>query len=256
MPAGSVTFTALPGLPMVKAGDDLAPMILSALARADQKLAAGDVLVVAQKIISKAQGRLIKLGNVVPSPAAEALAKSTGKDPRLVELALGESTEVVRAAPNVLILRHRLGHVMANAGIDQSNIEHDGGPAALLLPVDPDGTARALRSEIGHITGIAPAVIINDSFGRPWRLGVTGVALGVAGLAACVSRVGYPDLFGRSLQMTEIAVADEIAAAASLLMGQSAEGTPVVHIRGLTLSDDDGRGAQSRLRPTTQDLFR
>ena len=216
---------ALPGLPMVRAGDDLASLIEAGLARARLALRGDDVLVLAQKIVSKAEGRSVALATVTPSAEARALAERVQKDPRFVELVLSESQRVVRARPGLLIVQHRLGFVMANAGIDQSNLGEEG--HALLLPRDPDGTAAALAARLGC------PIIITDSFGRAWRRGTVGVAIGAAGLPALWDLRGRPDLFGRTLQVSISGFADEIAAAASLLQGQGAEAQPVVLVRGL-----------------------
>lgn len=211
------------------------------------------MVVLAQKIVSKSEGRIVPLASVTPSPRAEELAKTVLKDPRLVELILQESKDVLRAVPNVLIVEHRLGFVMANAGIDASNV--DGEDHVLLLPTDPDGSARRLRARFKEIAGVDVGVIINDSWGRAWRMGTTGAAIGVAGLPALVDMRGRPDLNGRVLRVTEVGHADEIAAAASLLMGQSNEGQPVVIVRGLGPPERDGNG-QELVRPRSMDLFR
>ncbi|HWP26714.1 MAG TPA: coenzyme F420-0:L-glutamate ligase [Xanthobacteraceae bacterium] len=247
---------ALPGIPLVKPGDDLAEMIAAALRAADERLQDGDVLVVAQKIVSKAEGRLVHLATVQPSAHAQELSLVCGKDPRLVELILRESTEVVRCRRNVLIVLHRLGFVTANAGIDLSNVEQADSQdsTALLLPEDPDASCATLRARLRSITGADVAVVMNDSHGRAFRNGTAGVAIGASGLAALVDRRGEPDLFGRLLQTTEVGLADEIAAAASMLMGQAREGRPVVLIRGLFFRRADG-SAKELIRPKEQDLF-
>ena len=251
-----VQLIAVPGMPPVVPGDDVAGLILERIAAAGLELRHGDVVVIAQKIVSKAEGRLVDLASIVPSPHAEALAREVAKDPRLVEVILSESRRVVRSTRDVLIVEHRLGLVMANAGVDQSNVAApDGRELVLLLPQDPDASATRLREEFHARCGCEVGVIINDSFGRPWRLGVTGVAIGCAGVAALLDLRGDPDLFGRPLQVTVVAHADEIAVAASLLMGQAAEGCPVVVVRGLT----DGRRhlpASAMVRPPEGDLFR
>ena len=246
---------ALPDFPLVKAGDDLATLVIEGLARASVKLATGDVVVLAQKIVSKAEGRLVDLAGVTPSPEALSVAEEVRKDARLVELVLRESHRIVRKAPNVLIVEHRLGLTMANAGIDQSNVQHEGREVVLLLPENPDASAERLRAELFARTGIEIAVVINDSFGRPWRRGTVGVAIGAAGLPSLIDRRGEADLFGRELQVTMIAYADEIAASASLLMGQANEGTPVVLLRGLNWSAA-ANPASDLLRPPGEDLFR
>lgn len=252
----SVSYFAVPGIPLVEPGDDLAGLIVDALKTAELTLENGDVVVIAQKVVSKAEGRYASVKDVVPSDAALALADRIGKDARYVELILSESEEVVRSWPNVLIVAHRLGFVMANAGIDQSNISQSGeGERVLLLPQDPDGSAAALKSRFDEAFGVRTGVIINDSFGRPWRNGVVGVALGAAGLPSLIDLVGAPDMFGRPMQVTEIAVADEIAAGASLMMGQADEGLPVVIVRGLEFSAPV-RPAASLVRAREKDQFR
>jgi coenzyme F420-0:L-glutamate ligase/coenzyme F420-1:gamma-L-glutamate ligase len=254
--AKSVTYFAVPGIPLIKPGDDLAAVIGDALKAAEFELTTGDIVVIAQKIVSKSEDRYVGLNGVVPSEKALALAKDIGKDPRFIEVVLSESEEVVRHRPNIMIVAHRLGYVMANAGIDQSNIQHnDGEERVLLLPKDPDGSAASLKSEFDAAFGANVGVIINDSFGRPWRNGVVGVALGVAGLPSLLDLIGAPDMFGRPMQVTEIAVADEIAAGASLLMGQAAEGLPVVVVRGLSFSSAS-RPASALVRPRERDMFR
>lgn len=247
---------ALQGFPIVERGDDLPALITQALEGQNEALREADVLVVAQKIVSKSEGRLVQLDSIVPSPRALELAALTGKDPRVVELVLRESTEIVRHRKNVLITRHRNGYVYANAGIDQSNVgRRDEPQCALLLPENPDASAAALRTALRNRHGADIAVIVNDSAGRPWRLGVTGIALGTAGFLPLESRVGKPDLFGRPLEITEVAVADELAAAASHLMGQGDEGRPVVLIRGAVIQRAEA-GSGSLIRAPDQDLFR
>jgi coenzyme F420-0:L-glutamate ligase/coenzyme F420-1:gamma-L-glutamate ligase len=237
---------ALPNLPMVQVGDDLAALLSAAMARAGLAPEPGDVLAIAQKIVSKAEGRSIALASVAPSQAARDLATQTGKDARLVELILSESERVVRARPNLIIVKHRLGFVMANAGIDQSNVGEDG--HALLLPRDPDASAAALAARLGL------PVVITDSFGRAWRRGTVGVAIGAAGLPALQDLRGRPDLFGRTLMVSITGFADEIAAAAGLVMGQGAEGQPAVLLRGLAWSGAVNPAAEL-LRPAQEDLF-
>jgi coenzyme F420-0:L-glutamate ligase/coenzyme F420-1:gamma-L-glutamate ligase len=216
----------------------------------------GDALVVAQKIVSKAEGRYVDVATVRPSERAIVLAAKVDKDPRFVEVVLSESKRVVRHRPGLLIVEHRLGFVMANAGIDHSNIApEDGSQRVLLLPVDPDGSAQALRQHLMGVFGVGIAVIVSDSFGRPWRKGTVGVALGVAGLPAFVDLRGHPDLFGRELLVTETGFADEIAAAAGLLMGQADEAMPMVLVRGLAWSAPD-QPAAALVRPAEHDLFR
>ena len=252
----SLEIIALSGLPLIEAGDDLVERIASSLKLNGVEPRAHDVLVVAQKIVSKAEGRMIDLATIVPSAKARTLAAEVDKDPRLVELILSESVRVVRARRNVLIVEHRLGFIMANAGVDQSNVgPADGSSRALLLPENPDRSAETLRSGLATLTGIDLAVVINDSFGRPWRQGTTGVAIGVAGLPGLVDLRGRPDLFGRTLEVSMVGFADEIAAAASLVMGQADEATPVVLIRGLRWSAPYSTAA-SILRSPNEDLFR
>jgi coenzyme F420-0:L-glutamate ligase/coenzyme F420-1:gamma-L-glutamate ligase len=246
---------AVPGIPLIKPGDDLAAIIIEALRNVQMDLQPGDVAVIAQKIVSKAEGRYVVLKDVLPSEGAMALAARTGKDARYVEAILSESEEIVRHRPGVIIAAHRLGYVMANAGIDQSNIGSIEDERVLLLPRNPDRSAAALKARFDSAFGADTAVIINDSFGRPWRMGVTGVALGAAGLPALKDMIGEPDLFGRPMQVTSIAIADEIAAGASLLMGQAGEGLPVVIVRGLELSGP-ALPASALIRPREQDMFR
>lgn len=247
---------AVPGLPAVRPGDDLARLVAQGLHDAGMGLRDGDVVVFAQKVVSKAEGRQVDLRTVRPSPRAEEVARQVGKDPRLVELILGESKRIVRQRKDVLIVEHRLGFVMANAGVDQSNVAAAGGDEfALLLPEDPDASAWRLREALSRQCGAAVAVVINDSFGRPWRRGTVGVAIGCAGLPALRDLRGQPDMFGRKLRVTEVGVADEIAAAASLLMGQADEARPVVIVHRLNLGGPS-LPAQALVRPPEEDLFR
>ncbi len=249
---------ALDGLPEIGPGDDLAEAIRGGLRRSSIVLRRDDVLVVAQKVVSKAEGRYVRLRDVEPSGRAVDLAHVVRKDPRFVELVLRESCEVVRAAANVLVTRHRLGHVMANAGIDRSNLppsEADAGERVLLLPEDPDHSARRLGEALGPGGEGWPAVIISDSFGRPWRQGTVNVALGVWGLPAVIDHRGETDRDGRVMQTTQVALADAVAAAAGIAMGEGAEGTPVVHLRGLAWRAAP-TGSAPLLRPVSEDLFR
>lgn len=257
MPADArLELIALRGFPSVGKGDDLAALIAAAAIDTGVDFADGDVVVVAQKIVSKAEDRYVDLTTVTPSPYAMDVANATGKDPRLVEVILGESRRVVRRRPDVLIVEHRLGYIVANAGVDQSNVGSEmNGERALRLPEDPDASAMALRAALEARVGKRIAVVINDSFGRAWRLGTVGIALGVAGLPAIVDRRGCPDLFGRTLRATVIGYADELAAAASLLMGQADEGRPVVIARGLNWSAPP-TPARALIRPEAEDLFR
>ena len=247
------------GLPLVVENDDLAELITSALASMGQPLRDSDMVCVAQKIVSKAEGRLIPLHTVTPGERARALAAETDKDPRIVELILAESSEVLRQKPGVLIMRHRLGLVGAHAGIDQSNIEHLGGECALLLPVDPDASARRLRQAIGEKTGVNVGVVITDSANRPWRMGTIGIAIGAAGITVLDDRRGGNDMFGRELRVTLINRADAIATAATLVMGETTERIPVAIVRGLPLLETgqaDNQNAAMINRPLEEDLFR
>lgn len=250
-PAKTVQIIPVIGLPLIQPGDDLANAIKLALRAQGERLYEGDVLVIAQKIISKAEGRAVLLASVTPSDEAQTLAAISGKPPAVAELILRESDSIMRAKPGVIIARHRLGHVTANAGIDASNIEHDDGETVLLWPDNPDASAVALRTALGgHI-----AVIISDSLGRAWRLGTVGTAIGSAGLAPLTDRRGEPDLFGRTLQATIIARADELAAAASLVIGEAAEATPVAIIRNAPYGRASTEGIGAMLRPADEDLF-
>jgi coenzyme F420-0:L-glutamate ligase / coenzyme F420-1:gamma-L-glutamate ligase len=240
---------ALPAIPEIRPGDDLAAVIASALSRAGLVLASGDVLVVAQKIVSKSEDRFVELASVTPSEDAIRFARETDKDPRLVHLILGESERVLRHRRNVLIVEHKRGWVLANAGIDASNVGCPG--AVLLLPKDPDSSAARLRERLGV------PVIVSDSWGRAWRVGTTGVALGAAGLPAVLDLRGRADRDGRTLRATEIALADEIAAAASLVQGAADEGTPVALVRGVAafLAAAPATDATALVRAKDEDLF-
>jgi coenzyme F420-0:L-glutamate ligase / coenzyme F420-1:gamma-L-glutamate ligase len=251
-----VTIIGLHGVPMVQPGDNLGVIAIAALVEADIAPEVGDVLVVAQKIVSKAEGRLVDVATVTPSHEAIALAAETEKDPRFIEVVLSESRRIVRHRANLIIAEHRLGYVMANAGIDHSNVgPGDGAERVLLLPVDPDGSANALREQLIAAYGVPIGVIVSDSFGRPWRRGTVGIALGAAGLPAVIDWRGHPDLFGRALEVTETGFADEIAAAASLVMGQADEGVPIALVRGLKWLAPDAPAADL-VRPPEHDLFR
>jgi len=255
-PRARLELQALDAIPEVVPGTDLAVLVIDACAASGWALRAGDCIALAQKIVSKSEGRFVFLDEVRPGARALELAATCRKDPRLVELVLAESVEVVRAVPGVLITEHRLGHVMANAGVDQSNVPSlDGRERALMLPLDPDASARALAQAIAARAGVAVSVLINDSFGRPWREGVCGTAIGAWGLPALVDRRGAPDREGRPMQVTQVALADEVAAAASALMGQTDEGRPVVAIRGLPF-DASAAGMRAVFRARAQDLFR
>ena len=255
MNTNHLTLIALPGIPDVQPGDDVGRLLLAALDGAGLAPQDGDVIAIAQKIVSKAEGRLVDLADVEPGERARELAGQTDKDPRLVELILRESDEVSRVRPGVIIVRHRLGFTSANAGIDRSNVGPEGEERVLLLPVDPDASAHRIRDLFIAELGVVVGVIITDSHGRPFRLGTVGVAIGVAGLPALWDRRGEADRYGYRLQHTDVGVADEIAAAAGLLMGQAAEGQPAVLLRGLRLPPADGR-ATDLVRPKDLDLYR
>jgi coenzyme F420-0:L-glutamate ligase/coenzyme F420-1:gamma-L-glutamate ligase len=238
-----ISLIALDGIPEIKPGDDLGALIAAALGAAGIGLEAGDVLVVTQKVVSKAEGRVVELASVTPRPEAEAWAAQWGKDARQVELVLQESVEVLRMAPGGLIIsRTRHGFVCANAGVDLSNV--GGGDVATLLPVDPDASARSLRDRLGELAGVSPAVVVSDSFGRPWRNGIVNVAIGSAGLEPLLDLRGMPDAQGRVMHSTVVAVADELASAADLAGGKVAQ-RPVVVVRGYEYQA--GQGAASAL---------
>lgn len=249
---GTVSLIPLPDFPRVVPGDRLDEQILSAAGI--DGFHDGDVVVLAQKVVSKAEGRYVRLADVVPSEQAERLAAIARKDPRVVELILSESSSVMRAVPGIIIVRHRLGYVMANAGIDQSNLSQGENEQVLLLPVDPDGSAAELRRKLQAATQRRLAVLIIDSFGRAWRQGTCGTAIGSSGLPALQDLRGRPDLYGRRLETSELGFADEIAAAASLVMGQADEGRPVVIVRGVRWEESQ-QSAVNLVRPTASDLF-
>lgn len=250
----SVEVIPVTGLPLYQEGDDLVGTLLAQLDQIKRKLQDGDVLVIAQKVVSKIEGRQVHLRDVEPSPKAIALANDTEKDPRVVELILRESTNVVRKKLGVLIVRHKLGHVGAHAGIDQSNIDHDLDDSALLLPIDPDASAMRIFRQIHRETSINVGVIIADSANRPWRLGTVAVAIGAANTHVLIDHRGETDLYGRELKVTLINRADAIAAAANLVMGETTESVPVVVVRGLGNSNSD-HTAQMTNRPIEEDLF-
>jgi coenzyme F420-0:L-glutamate ligase/coenzyme F420-1:gamma-L-glutamate ligase len=241
--------------PLVEPGDSLPRLILDTLQQEQISLQQGDVLVLAQKIISKSEDRYVELASVQPTTEADRLALKCDKDPRLVQLILNESSDVLRCVPGVIIARHRLGFVMANAGIDHSNISGaDDGQRVLLLPENPDRSAEQLQQQLEQTTGLDLAIIINDSFGRPWRLGTTGVCIGCAGIVSLLDQRGDTDLFGQELLVTQVAVADELATAASVLMGQAGEARPLVVIRGTEFPREPAP-AHHLLRPAGEDLF-
>jgi coenzyme F420-0:L-glutamate ligase/coenzyme F420-1:gamma-L-glutamate ligase len=261
-----LTLTPLKGIPLIRHGDNLADIIVDAMRTTGIQLQDGDILVLAQKIVSKAEGRMVNLSTITPSKKALELAPQTEKDPRLIELILQESNEILRTRPGVIIVEHKLGFVCANAGIDHSNVIPplpQGGEEAgvrvedwvLLLPEDPDRSARQIRQKIEAATNAHIGVLIIDSHGRVWREGTVGIVIGISGLPGLVDLRGQSDLFGFRLQITQVGVADELAAAASLMMGQAAEGTPTVHVRGFPYPLREGKLGEL-LRPKEQDLFR
>lgn len=251
-----LTFTALPGVPEIVAGQNLAQVLAAALSASGRELAENDVVVFCQKVVSKSEGRLVALADVTPSARALDIAAVCQKDPRLVELVLRESTEVVRCVKDVLIVRHRLGFVVANAAIDQSNVGGDG-QYALLLPQDPDASAARLRQDIHARLGVHVAILISDSFGRPWRLGVCGVCIGCAGMQPLLDKRGMTDRFGRTLEVTQIAAGDEIVAAATLVMGEADEGQPIVIVSGVPAAYFSADNPASTLvRQLDEDLFK
>jgi coenzyme F420-0:L-glutamate ligase/coenzyme F420-1:gamma-L-glutamate ligase len=281
----SLTLIPLLNIPLIRHGDDLADIIVESLQETNIKLEDGDILVLAQKIVSKAEGRMVNLAAVTPSERAKELAAQSEKDPRFIELVLRESNEVLRVRVGTIIVEHRLGFVCANAGIDHSNVAPDPTPGppsvalrdasrspngyiwrggmtgtnsedwVLLLPQDPDRSSRVIREKIQSKTGKRIGVMIIDSHGRAWRVGTVGMCIGLSGLPAVVDERGWKDLFGYTLRVTVVGVADELAAAASLVMGQAAEGTPAVHVRGFPYPLREG-SLTELLRPKDQDLFR
>lgn len=255
MAAAPLQFIPVAGVPLVRAGDDLAAVLIAALQAAGSPPAPGDVVAVAQKIVSKAEGRSVRLDSVTPSAEALDIAARANKDPRVVELILKESRAVLRVVPGVIITEHRTGLVLANAGIDRSNLEGSD-DSALLLPVDPDASAASLRERLESAFGVKLGVLITDSIGRAWRLGTVGMAIGCAGVPVLNDLRGTRDLFGRVLQVSEVAVADSLAAAAVLAMGEAAEGTPLVLVRSAGGGTNRAQNARTALRPLDEDLFR
>ncbi|HNK64301.1 MAG TPA: coenzyme F420-0:L-glutamate ligase [Anaerolineales bacterium] len=254
----SLLLNTLPGIPFIRRGDNLADILLNSLHSAEIELQNEDILVLAQKIISKTEGRMVNLASVQPSLRAVEIGEQADKDPRLVELMLQESNEVLRVRKGVIVVEHKLGFVCANAGIDHSNVKGEGDSSedyVLLLPQDPDVSARNLREEIKSKAGRSIGVMIIDSHGRAWRNGTVGVCIGLSGIPALVDERGWQDLFGYTLKATIVAVADELAAAASLVMGQAAEGTPVVHVRGFPYPLGEG-SLKELIRPKELDMFR
>ena len=254
----SLTLTPLQNIPLIRRDDNLADIVVNALISTRIELQDNDILVFAQKVISKAEGRAVNLTTVTPSPRAIELAQQTEKDARVVELILQESNEVLRTRVGAIIVEHKLGFVCANAGIDHSNVAGVGDSAeewVLLLPAEPDRSAETMRAEIKSKTGKSIGILIIDSHGRAWRNGTVGVAIGIAGIPGLEDLRGKPDLFGYTLQVTQVGVADELAAAASLMMGQASEGTPVVHVHGFPYPMRAGK-LKELIRPKEQDLFR
>lgn len=254
----SLTLTPLKNIPLIRRDDNLADIIVASLRDSNMEIQANDIFVIAQKIVSKAEGRTVNLNGVTPSPRAIELARQTEKDARIVELMLQESSEILRSRVGSIIVEHRLGFICANAGIDHSNVAGAGDSVeewVLLLPTDPDGSSRAIREQIESKTGKKIGVVIIDSHGRAWRNGTVGVAIGMSGVPSVIDKRGDKDLFGYTLRVTVIGVADELAAAASLVMGQSDEGTPVIHVRGFPYPLREG-SIQELIRPKEQDLFR
>ena len=254
----ALVVTPLSNLPLIEPGDDLANLLMQSLKTTGIQLCDGDILVLAQKIVSKAEGRLVNLSTVEPSTRANELAEITKKDARLLELILRESRAVLRTGFNTIIVEHRLGFICANAGIDHSNVRGPWGNEedwVLLLPEDPDASARRLQEQIAAHSHIQIGVVIIDSHGRAWRNGTVGVTIGLAGVPGVVDMRGIPDLFGFRLRITQIGAADELAAAASLMMGQAAEGSPAVHVRGFPYALRVS-ALTELIRPKEQDLFR
>jgi len=254
----TLTLTPLQNIPFIRQNDNLADILLNSLQATKVELRNEDILVLAQKIVSKAEGRMKNIADVVPSARALELAEKTQKDARVVELMLQESNEVLRTRVGAIIVEHRLGFVCANAGIDHSNVAGLGNEKeelVLLLPENPDASARRIKEEIRQQTGINIGVMIIDSHGRAWRNGTVGICIGLSGIPAVMDERGWKDLFGYTLQVTVVGVADELAAAASLMMGQAAEGTPAVHVRGFPYPLREG-SLKELLRPKEQDMFR
>lgn len=253
----SLQLFPVPSFPLIQRGDDLAAIIVERLAAAGEALQAGDIVVIAQKVVSKTEGRLVRLAGVTASTRAVEIAATVGKDPRVVQVVLDDSREVLRVRRGLIVVEQRSGWVCANAGVDRSNVAPDDeGEWLALLPWDSDASAGQIRTRLGELTGVMPAVIINDSHGRAWRFGTVGVTIGCAGLPPVWNQRGLHDLFGYELVASEECIADELAAAASLVMGQSDEGRPVVVVRGYVLPPAPAAPAQSIQRPAATDAFR
>jgi coenzyme F420-0:L-glutamate ligase/coenzyme F420-1:gamma-L-glutamate ligase len=254
----TLTLTPLSGIPEILQGMDLGEVVLSGLEKTNINLQNDDIIVITQKIVSKAEGRKINLATITPSRKAIDLAATTEKDPRIVELILRESREILRTRPGTIIVEHKLGFICASAGIDHSNVSGEGTIAdewVLLLPENPDHSATAIRKVIEAKTGVRVGLLIIDSHGRAWRVGTVGIAIGVSGIPGIIDERGWKDLYGYTLKITIVGVADELAAAASLVMGQAAEATPIVHVRGFPFPLREGNMSEI-LRPKDQDLFR
>jgi coenzyme F420-0:L-glutamate ligase/coenzyme F420-1:gamma-L-glutamate ligase len=245
----------LTDMPLIRPGDNLAGLIFSSIHTTGLTLSNDDIVVVAQKVVSKAEGRFVRLADVTPSAKAQELAGITGKPAKQVEVILWDTAEVIRARKDILIVEHKLGFISANAGLDHSNVSDEAG-VLLRLPDNPDASARSIRQQLAALSGLNPPVLIIDSHGRPWRLGTVGVTIGLSGLAPVQDLRGEPDLFGQPLTRTDVGVTDQLAAAASLVMGQAAEGCPVVIVRGFPFTPDEKAGAADVLRPKKMDLFR
>jgi coenzyme F420-0:L-glutamate ligase / coenzyme F420-1:gamma-L-glutamate ligase len=254
----TLTLTPLSDIPNILPGMDLAKVVLTGLEKTKISLRNDDIIVVTQKIVSKAEGRKINLATITPSRKAIDLATRTEKDPKIVELILRESKGILRTRPGTIIVEHKLGFVCASAGIDHSNVSGEGSLKeewVLLLPEDPDHSAEVIRKTIESKSGVRIGVLIIDSHGRAWRVGTVGITIGISGIPGIIDERGWKDLFGYTLKITVVGIADELAAAASLVMGQAAEGTPVVHVRGFPFPLREG-SLKELLRPKDQDLFR
>jgi coenzyme F420-0:L-glutamate ligase/coenzyme F420-1:gamma-L-glutamate ligase len=254
----ALTMTPLKGIPIITPGMDLAEVILAGLRLSNLDLQDNDIIVIAQKIVSKSEGRLVNLATVIPSDSALDLGVKTEKDPRLVELILQESNKVLRTRPGTIIVEHKLGFICASAGIDHSNVKGEGSKNeewVLLLPENPDESAHKIRMALETRSSIRVGVLIIDSHGRAWRIGTVGITVGISGIPAVVDERGWKDLTGYTLKITEVGVSDELAAAASLVMGQAAEGTPIVHVRGFPYPLRESSLGEL-LRPREQDFFR
>jgi coenzyme F420-0:L-glutamate ligase/coenzyme F420-1:gamma-L-glutamate ligase len=254
----TLTITSLKDIPLIRRDDNLADIVLDSLEKMGIEIQENDILVLAQKIISKAEGRLVNLATVTPSSKAQDLAQKTEKDPRVVELILQESNEIVRTRVGAIIVEHKLGFVCANAGIDHSNVAGDGDNKeefVLLLPVNPDQSAKQIRDAIRRKRNKNIGVMIIDSHGRAWRNGTVGLCIGLSGIPALIDERGWKDLFGYTLKITVVGIADELAAAASLMMGQADEGTPAVLVRGFPYKLTEG-SLKELIRPKDQDMFR